>query len=444
MSWTSFHLSFYALCIVLLWVAGRGIIGGRTIFAFPTLAAMMGLAWVVPQGIELEANPSNIYASEAFWLYLTACFVFIAAGFRFGYKRKRRRLVRAPISEFARFSDKRLLLVAVGLTALGQFANFQMSGIDTSAMGGQWTGVITMWALLSKASGFGLCLAALVFARTRWWAAAAIAAIAVVPLGEAAILSVRREALFDLVILTAGSWYLAKGSYPPRAVVVAALLVGTVILNTAGDIRKRVLMENESLVQVLASEETYTDFDYTSLGQGNASEVGLAQYDVWYTNQFWRWELGAEHWNSLAHQYVPAFILGREFKENLKISTLSQRIGTGEEVGAYSGGSTRTGFSDSYRAFGFLGALIFFAIAFYFGSIFAQVSFLSINGQYLYLVLLAEGMKAITHSTAEFVSALPFTLLIYWLAFRAASFPSTRARPYKAFPSSRDFPGLKG
>lgn len=420
MSEASFHLSFYLLCAVLLWLAARGILDGRKLFAFPTLAAMMGLAWVVPQGIELESNPSNLYASEGFWLYVTACFVFIAVGFRLGYKLKSRRIARAPDRELQSYSHKRLLIAAAGLTALGLLAQFQMYGIDTSAMGGQWTGVITMWALLAKANGFGLCLAILVFARTRSLAAIAIAAVAVLPLAQASFLSVRREALFDLVILTAGAWYVAKRRYPPRVAVVVALLVGAVILNAASDIRQRVIGEGESFVGVMLSEETYQGFSYTSLGQGKASEVGLAQYDFWYVNQTWRWELGAEHWNSLANQYIPAFILGREFKESLMLSTLNRRIASGTEEGAFSLGSTRTGFSDSYRAFGFFGFSIFFFISYFFGVLFSKSYHSGIDAQYVYLVLLAEGLKMITHSTAEFLAALPFTLLFYWVAFSIA------------------------
>ena len=49
----------------------------------------------------------------------------------------------------------------------------------------------------------------------------------------------------------------------------------------------------------------------------------------------WRWEFGADHWNKLVHQYVPAFLLGRDFKEGLKISTLSERLRSGEEAGAF-------------------------------------------------------------------------------------------------------------
>lgn len=438
MSDPNFHIAFYGLCIVLLWLAVRGILGGRSIFAYPTLAALMGLAWVVPQGIDLETRAINPYGSEEFWLYVAVCFVSIFVGFRYGYKVKRRQIARSPSRELKHFSDNRLLSAAAGLTALGLLAQFQMRGIDTSAMAGQWTGVITMWALFEKASGFGLCLAVLVFARTRSWISLAIAAVAVAPLAQAAFLGVRREAIFDLLLLTGGAWYFANKSYPPRAAVIAVLLIGTVFLNNVDQIRGRILSGEESFAEVITSAEVFQDFSYVSLDQGVASEVGLAQYDFWYSNENSRWELGAEHWNRLVHQYVPAFVLGREFKESLKFSTLAQRIRAGEEEGLQSRGSTRTGFSDSYRAFGMFGALLFAMISYFFGTLYAASSAKLISSQYLYLVLAAEGLKAITHSTGEFLAALPFTLLLFWVAFGWAKIPKVVAHRSAALRTGLD------
>jgi hypothetical protein len=212
-----------------------------------------------------------------------------------------------------------------------------------------------MWALLAKANSFGLCLAVLIFARTRSRLALAIAIVAGIPILQAAFLGVRREALFDLAILTAGAWYISKNRNPPRGVVIACLVVGTVVLNSVGDIRGRVSSGETSLFSVLTSGELYKNFNYLNLDQGSASEVGLARYDFWYVNDTWEWEYGADYWNKLVHQYVPAFIVGRAVKEGLKIDTLSERLRRGESDGLFSTGSTRTGFSDSYKSFGAFG-----------------------------------------------------------------------------------------
>lgn len=426
MSGATFDLSFCFLSLLLISTVLRGIIGGRTIFEFPTIYAMMGLVWVVPQGIVLESHPNDIYSNEQFWAYVSLCFICIFLGFYLGKRAQERQIRKTSATELRKYDGKRLLFAAAGLTAVGLIANLMMRGVDTSEMGGQWTGVITFYYLLAKVNGFGLCLAVLIFSRTRSPIAAVIAIVAAVPIFQAAVFFIRREEIFDLIILTAGAWYLSQGRHPPRAAVVVAVFVGTVILNSAGNLRTYVNTGDGTLTSALVSVETYTNFDYFAIDQANASEIAQAQYDFAYVNQTGEFEYGADHWNKLIHQYVPAFLLGREFKEALKIPTLSERLRRGEEQGQFSLGSTRTGFSDSYRAFGVFGASIFLLIGYGFGLLYARADWLGIEGQFFYLILLAEGLKSMTHSTAEFFSSLPFTLIVSLFAFYFA-----RARSYR-------------
>jgi hypothetical protein len=293
-----------------------------------------------------------------------------------------------------------------------------MGQVDTSKMGTQWTGVITMYALLAKANGLALCLAVLIYARTKSPVALVTAIVSSIPLLTSAVYGVRREQLFDLFVLTFGAWHMTRGRRPSPVLVFSGLLVGTVVLNSAANLREYVGSGKGSLVSALADRDTYARFDYTDLKQRNTSELGLAQHDHWYITMGKEWELGAEYWNSLAHQYVPAFLVGREFKNGLMIKTLTRRLETGEEKGLYSFGSTRTGFSDSYRSFGFLGAMVFCVIGAFFGLLFSHAIKGSLQDEYLYLVLLSEGLKSITHSTSEFFASLPFVMLISLLVFR--------------------------
>lgn len=418
-------LSFYGFCLIICAIAGHGILSGRRILAFPTLAALMGLAWVLPQGIELS-TPNNLYSGEGFWLYVGGCFLAIPLGFWFAFNKERGRLGVSRVRALPSFNNQRLLVASAGMVLIGMVAQFQMGGIDTSNMGDQWTGVITMWYLLAKTSGFGLCLSVLVFSQTRKPAALSLAVIAALPLVQAAIFGVRREDMFDLLILSFGAWYLANRKAPPKLAIIVGAVLGTIILNNVDDIRSRVLEGDETFFDVVLSSEIYEKFSYTNLKQGASSEMGQAQYDFYYANKNWNWEFGREYSNMLVHQYFPAFIFGREAKEALKFSTLEQRLITGEERGMISRGSTRTGFSDSYRAFGVFGIIVFFVISALFGFLFARAWGLSIPSQYLYLVLLAEGLKAITHSTASFFAASPFVVGIYIVTFKFAQRKAAR------------------
>lgn len=425
---SDFHLSFLLMCGFLLSVALSGVLRGRAVFEFPTIVALLGLAWVVPQGLELERNPHNTYGSESFWLYVMMCFGMVLLGFKVAKDARSRRIRGTAGTPSRVFDTHRLLIAAATLGLLGLGAALLMGEVDTSKMGGQWTGVITLYALFSKASGFALCLAALIYARTKSRIALLIAVVSSVPILTSAIYGVRREQIFDIVVLSLGAWYIAKGRSPSPVWIVAALLIGTVVLNSAANLRTYVDSGRGSLVGALFTAETYIEFDYTNLGQGKSSEVGLAQYDHWYMDMYPEWELGSEYWNAMVHQYVPAFLVGRDYKDGLRINTLSSRLQSGDVRGRFSLGSTRTGFSDSYRAFSYLGMVVFALVGCLFGYLFANVSAGSLSSQYFYLILLAEGLKAITHSTSEFFSALPFAVAISLLAFRFSARSIDRKR----------------
>src|SRR5689334_16869583 len=96
MSEAGLSFAFCFLCAVLLVLALRGILSGRGVFEFPAVAAMLAIAWIVPQGIELEQNPYNLYRSEMFWAYVIACFLFIGLGFRYGRIAGAMRIWRTP------------------------------------------------------------------------------------------------------------------------------------------------------------------------------------------------------------------------------------------------------------------------------------------------------------------------------------------------------------
>lgn len=420
---SGFHLGFYFLCMVLGYLALKAILSNSNIFELPKLAAFLGVIWIIPQGIEIESNALNPYANDLFWIYLTACFLCIWWGFWVGSKNKRGVRLRETQAHPQEYDLKRALVAAAVLVVIGQIAHQLVDSVDTSRMGSQWTGVITFYVLLTKASGFGLCLAALIFARTRSLAALSIAIFAAIPLINSAFFSVKREALFDLFFIIFGSWFLVRNTKPSRFYILLALIFGSIVINKTHELRNYVSSEDASLVGALAYSSAYADFNYFDNQQGKASEVGQAQYDFWYMNKYGRWEYGAEYWNSFANQYVPAFLIGRKFKNSLMLDTLPRRLSAGTELGAFSMGSTRTGFSDTYRSLSIFGILIFWIIGYGFGVLYRKALKGGLAAQYLYLALIASGLKAVTHSTSELLSILPFTFLFYILTFRFCRLP---------------------
>lgn len=422
-------LAFAVLIFIASIATVRAVLLGRGLFEFPVAISMLTLAWVIPQGWQLERDSFDPIELEWFWLYLILCLVCIFVGFAFGRNNTLRRFSGvSPVKNLQRYNQDKLIISAGGLIFFGILNRILIGGQDISEMGSSWTGVITMYALFTGAIPLGLCLSVLIFAKTGNEVSLVLAIIAAIPMLDTALVGVRREVLFALLITSGGAYYFAKNKMPPRAAVLATFIAGVLILNLAGEMRAFVNSGKGNLIDAFRSEEITKQFDYTQTDRGKASELGLAYYDFRYTSNTGDLEFGANYWNSIANQYVPAFILGRDFKESLMIPTFLRRASSVEEQIAFSNGSTRTGFSDSFRSFYWLGALIFGIIAYAFGRIYERAKFGGIAAQYFYLTLMASGLKAITHSTAEFFSSLPFLVAISILAFSFARFDENDPR----------------
>ena len=390
------------------------------------MAALLSIAWLIPQGIEIETSYNEPYRSSAFWIYIIICFLFLFIGFHYSSRRYIRLTENKSAVRDDSFDMRRLELAAAGLAAVGFLSHVLIWRTDTSGMGMQWTGVVTVYALLTSASGMALALSVIIFARTRSVISLIIIMFSIYPIFLSAMYGVRREAIFNLLILSAGAWYFVRKKYPSRIVILCAFVVGTIVINNPREIRTFVYSGQGNVISALFTGKVVEKYDYFEKSVGDGSEVRLAQYDFHYISQYNRLEYGAQYWNSIIHQYVPAFILSRDFKESLKLDTLEERIRKRVENGAFSLGSTRTGFSDSFRNFWWFGAFVFLCIGILFGKFYAAAMTGGVRGQLLYLVLLADGLKAITHSTSEFFGSLPFAIGVPLLALWWSARPRHR------------------
>jgi hypothetical protein len=124
--------------------------------------------------------------------------------------------------------------------------------------------------------------------------------------------------------------------------------------------------------------------------------------------------MGQAYWDQLVFRFVPAQIVGRDVKDSLMfrsalrhdkqdLAALGYRLETGTTV---------TGMGDSYREFGYFGALLFAVLAVVFKSLWAAS--LRPNGvfaQLLYIQTSTSAMHAVTHQTADYLPALLYNLI---------------------------------
>jgi hypothetical protein len=156
-----------------------------------------------------------------------------------------------------------------------------------------------------------------------------------------------------------------------------------------------------------------------------------------HTRATGEYEYGAGYWNHLVFRYVPAQILGAEFKNSLRIGTEKQ-ITAGESGLEYEAptGSTVTGVGDCFQQFGWVGWLFFAFMAVIFRSLWvAAARPEAVFARLLYVLSLTSAMRAVTHWTLDFLPGLLYNLIFLGLAVLYAAAP--RQTPRQKQPSRR-------
>jgi hypothetical protein len=164
------------------------------------------------------------------------------------------------------------------------------------------------------------------------------------------------------------------------------------------------------------------------LTEHGGPELMNAAYIIAAVDRTMEFDLGVTHWNELVFAYVPAQLVGTEFKEALYLPQSSPAYD--EFFYTPTLGSTVTGFSDAFASFWYFGCLKFFAIAYCMQKLWWAARGGSLVAQLLYMLLPVPALEAITHSTQTFISPWVhmaiFLLPGIYLARRRGTAPQPR------------------
>jgi hypothetical protein len=224
-----------------------------------------------------------------------------------------------------------------------------------------------------------------------------------------------------LAVLTIGlNLYFERGIRPPRLLVAGLIAVATVMIPVTGKYRDVVLEQGVLEVQQLDP----LDLFWQSLDRGYAPEMYIAAHAIHATDVTGRMGFGADYWNTMVFRFVPAQLLGKEFKESLMFNTA--RAGVLDASIYHSGytgyGATCTGIADAYQEFGLAGCLVFVLIARFFRWLWIYAARGGSAARLLYTAMLTQGMIALTHQTSNFLPGLMYNILflgpVLWYASR--------------------------
>jgi hypothetical protein len=295
--------------------------------------------------------------------------------------------------------------------------------------GSQWTGRVTIYQFFSTLTypGFSICLRhALKYGGSVPWLCALFGAW--IPI-VAGLIYARRESTVLFALTIALTLYFSRRKVVPRALMGAAIVVALFGIPATSDYRSA-LAEQGATVAI-----TKVDFigNFTRfLSRPSILELRNAAITIEVTSRTRNYGLGAGYWDQLVFRFIPAQLVGRDLKrslmfqpdvqerEQLELAKLRYKV---------SAGTTQTGLGDSFREFGYFGALFFAGMAVIFKSLWqSSMEKQSVFAQLLYIQTSTAGMLAITHQTSAYPPALIYNLIFVGMAVLYARTHRSAAR----------------
>lgn len=404
--------------MVLSYLRGKG-----RFYQFPFWAGVIALGWFYPQAIGGYLNdsefPSGAYANSM--VFATLCTVALWSGFDLTVNRRTTKTMWLD----AAFNARRLYYVGVVLCLFGFFFQWKLWSLpEEMLLETQWSGSTVKYLFLANVFKIGFASLWLLYLRQpRVFVPRLL--MFIVPclllFLDAAFLRGRRAGMMDLVsYLFLGVWFVRRIAIP-RWFIIAGLSLGLILINGIRTYRL-ILMNKEMTLSERLSEAARADYLKTSKERLNQSGSEFKNYI--YFRQVHDadgiYDFGAFHWDAFVFNYVPAQIVGREFKESLMLEdpTADDPQNLAREKFGYKRpiGTTITGYCDSFGSFGWLGFVKFLLIGCIMGALYRHAMQDAFLGQLLYVYVLTTGMQSISHGTNDI-------LIRVWIYFFMLGYP---------------------
>lgn len=427
MSTTSLLLIPYVL--LGLGLAGWGLSRRERVLQFPFLTGVAWLGFLLPQILGVLRNRELL--PEAVWrdggpgmaiaMYI-GCGIMAWIGYQFSSRLSA--LTRLP----ARLDPDRIFLAGcalVGLAFFGYAGLARLSGgfIEYFTPQGnyslRWTGLPVRYNFFVQLvyPGLACCLLGVLRKPSLLkWAVVVIASL--LPLAIIIFLGRRTQAIRLLSIVTVLVFFI-RGWLPPRPVLIAVVGLLMVALFVAPEYREH--------SQIGGNWSEIGDIDVTETVSGvyegrEDSEFENASVIISAYHREFRFNLGKGFYNRVVAQFIPAQIVGAEFKKRLLLDIPGCDSITSNHYGwIRKRGSVPTGPGDAFREFWLPGMLTFLLI----GSIFrgfwsAAMTTRNETCVLLYALLLPLGAICVTGNVTgllpEAIYYMIFVLPAAWLA----------------------------
>jgi oligosaccharide repeat unit polymerase len=396
------------LTLLLAGVLGYAILSPDRIYQYPYFMAAAFVAFILPQAYSLVRFPFGAQPEAIDTVLLMTLLCILAC--IFGY--------RAPVNQWIvektqiPIDDRRLFRWGVFFVLCGFFFTYLISGMTVEERGGgQWTGRATIYLFFATLGypGLAICLRQSLKNRrdgVAWFWTIAGSVIPVV----SGLFHARREPMALLALTIAITLYFQKRYMVPRTVVAAALVLATIAIPATSQVRATLGTRGIASVWNVDFVGNFKRF----ISGSSILELRNAAMLIQATNLTGDFGFGKAYWDQLVFRFVPAQIVGRDIKESLMFRSPKRRDKEEIAILGYrrQTGTTVTGVGDSYREFGYFGALFFAALAVVFKSLWhAGLRPDGVFAQLLYIQTATSAMHAVTHQTADYLPALVYNLV---------------------------------
>ena len=390
MNWLLLSI-FILVCLACL---AHGLIRRGGIYEYPFLAGATFLGFVAPQ---LPGILQDRFLPDEAVTRMLIVTILCAAMCGLGWMAGRR-----PFERSLRwtFSERHLIWVAAGLSALGVFFFFKISRLPEEMRNPTMpSGILTIYLFFARMMVYGFAIAVLCCAHRVSLSALLIIAVDSVFLIDRILVTGKRGELTEFALAFLIAAFFQRRIVVPRVLFVSAVFLAGVALTSAEAYREYSRGPNGvdwasiSQIDVLGNFETLLD--------KGGSEMRNATLRIDFIQRNQAFDFGLTHWNALVYSYVPAQIIGATAKSKLYIPLPDQidRFYTPDL------GTTETAMADSFASFGYLGALKLFLISY----LLSRLYYTALEGfalpQIIYILSITPAMTSITHYTQWVISA---------------------------------------
>lgn len=391
------------LCVVNVWLMGLGLVRRGGIYEVPFLAGSVFMGFILPQLPALEnglGQPS--FAVERMILFTTACALMTGIGWLAG-QRPLRSGVHVIICE------RHLLYLSLVLSLAGAYFYYKVSRLPPEVrLVSMPSGIMVLYSFFQRMLTCGFVIAILCIARRPSPMAWSIMLFDLILLGDRLLMGGRKgEATEALLAVLISFWFYRRWTVP-RILALSGVLLAAISLNSTSDYREIVRGENRVDWDQISKISVIENFVRVLKEGGPETRNAVKRMDIVANNE--AFDYGLFHWNIVIHDFVPAQLLGRVFKDSLTVD-LSDQYGRDYDPDL---GSTETGMSDAFASFWYLGAIKFFIISYVLARIYCTARQGWVLAQILYIFGITAAMLSVSHHT-EWLLSTYITLAIILL-----------------------------